>query len=71
MKGRIVIRGLDIEVHVESESPEVEHGVQMILETARERIEAIIAVAVCEEVKRLLPGINAEFVAGDDEEDWR
>ena len=70
MKGKVRIEMIRLEAEIDSDNPEVQRACQKIIDNAAETIEAVVAEAVCKELRRLLPGITAEctgtWMEGDD-----
>jgi len=71
MKGKVRIQMIKLEAEIDSENPEVERECQRIIDNASERIEHVVAEAVCKELRNLIPGITAEctgtWMEGEDE----
>lgn len=60
VKGKVRIEMIRLEAEIDSDNPEVQRACQKIIDNAVERIEAVVAEAVCKELKLLIPGITAE-----------
>lgn len=62
MKAKVAIGPIRIEAELDTDKPEVQQECQRLIDNAAERLEAAMAQAVCEELKRLLPGITATCI---------
>lgn len=62
MTAAVRIGKVDLQVDVECEVPTVKAACQKLIEQSGERIEAAIASAVCDELRRIIPGIRAKVV---------
>ena len=69
MKGKVWIEMIRLEAEIDSEDPQVQSACQKIIDNAADRIEAVVAKAVCRELKLLIPGITAECTVTWMEED--